>query len=41
MGNLIYESMKEVEFMGTKGYIYFDENGDHNGMVKIERMQGW
>ena len=39
MSLLMFESMKQVQFQGMKGYIFFDENGDHNGMVKFARNQ--
>ena len=37
---LMYEGMKQVQFQGMKGFMFFDENGDHNGMVRFARNEG-
>ena len=33
-------NLQKVRFQGNKGYIYFNKDGDHPGMIKIQRLQG-
>ena len=40
MANLLLENMWSISFMGVKGPVYFDENGDSPSPVNIYQMQG-
>ncbi|XP_041350716.1 gamma-aminobutyric acid type B receptor subunit 2-like [Gigantopelta aegis] len=40
MAQLLFNNAMNVSFMGTRGKISFDENGDLKAMYKISRFQG-
>ncbi|XP_070188876.1 gamma-aminobutyric acid type B receptor subunit 1-like [Littorina saxatilis] len=40
MADLLYSSLLNVSFMGVRGPIGFDSNGDPVGLVKLDRVQG-
>ena len=40
MAALLYSSLLNVSFMGVRGPIAFDSNGDIVGIVKLEQVQG-
>lgn len=41
INQLIISSMKEIEFVGIRGYTKFDANGDPSGIVEILQQQGF
>ncbi|KAK7491340.1 hypothetical protein BaRGS_00017441, partial [Batillaria attramentaria] len=40
MSDLIFDSLLNVSFMGVRGPISLDKNGDPIGFVRLDRMQG-
>ncbi|XP_041350845.1 gamma-aminobutyric acid type B receptor subunit 1-like [Gigantopelta aegis] len=40
MGKMMRQSMQDLNFVGVKGHISFDENGDPVGTFSINRRQG-
>jgi hypothetical protein len=39
MAHMIYQSILNVSFMGVRGPIKFDKNGDLVGTVRLDRVQ--
>lgn len=40
IANIIQETMYGVEFLGVRGPVYFDENGDSFLPMEITQLQG-